>query len=172
MAPRDGNSVTENPPFLSTTGSSASFLHISTTVPTQVESGAVNIAGITTDIDGNIREGNAGYAGTGSAPDIGATEGNYILIDLSAPNITYSLLPNACFTGDRAIAATITDASGVPMSGTLVPRVYYMKGAGPWVSAPGTLTTGTATNGTWSFTISAAAMGGLVIGDVVSYFLL
>ena len=172
VAPRDASSVTENPPFVSTTGSSPNFLFISTTVPTQVESGAINIPGITTDIVGTIRAGNPGYTGTGSTPDIGAVEGNYILSDLSAPNITYTALANACTTGDRTITSNITDASGVPTTGALVPRIYYMKGAGPWVSSAGTLTSGTATNGTWSFTISAAAMGGLSIGDIVSYFII
>jgi subtilisin-like proprotein convertase family protein len=76
--PRDGVSVTENPPFLSTSGSNINFLHINTAVPTQIESGAVNISGITDDYDANIRQGNAGYSGTGLAPDIGACEFNGI----------------------------------------------------------------------------------------------
>ena len=172
VAPRDGNSVTENPPFASTVGSAANYLHISTSVPTQIESGGVNITGITGDIDGIIRAGNPGYLGSGSAPDIGASEGNYLSVDLTAPNIIYTLLPNSCTTGDRTLTASITDASGVPVSGTLVPRIYFKKGAGPWQSTAGTLTSGTATSGTWSFTISSAALGGLAIGDVVSYFVI
>ena len=172
VTPRDVNSVTENPPFVSTAGSSASFLHISTTTPTQIESGAINIAGITTDADGNIRAGNAGYSGTGSAPDIGAEEGNYILTDLSAPAITFTALSGGCSTGDRTFTAAITDATGVPVTGTLVPRVYFKKGSGSWFSAAGSLTSGTSTSGVWTFTISAATMGGLVVGDVVSYFVI
>ena len=45
------------------------------------ESHAVNIATplITTDYEGTIREGNPGYTGTGSAPDIGADEGEFVL---------------------------------------------------------------------------------------------
>lgn len=172
VAPADANSVTENPPFVSITGSSPSFLHISTSVPTQIESGAVNIAGITTDADSTIRQGNPGYTGSGSAPDIGAVEGNYLLTDRTGPSIAYTVLPDGCTTGDRTFTATISDATGVPVSGGLVPRVYYRKGAGPWFSSPGTLVTGSTTSGTWSFTISAATMGGVTVADVISYFVI
>jgi hypothetical protein len=40
----------------STAGSDTSYLHINTAVATQIESGAVNIAGVTADIDGDIRQ--------------------------------------------------------------------------------------------------------------------
>ena len=77
-APADAHSVTENPPFLSTTGSSPDFLHINPNVSTQIESHAANIANFTDDFDSQIREGNPGYLGaSGSAPDIGADEGNF-----------------------------------------------------------------------------------------------
>jgi len=76
---RESASVTENVSFLNTTtGSLANYLHIDPAVPTQVESGAVNIATYTDDYDNDIRQGNAGYSGTGTAPDIGADEGNFI----------------------------------------------------------------------------------------------
>ena len=172
VAPRDISSVTENPPFLSTVGTSASFLHINAAVPTQVESGAVNISGITTDYDNNIRAGNPGYAGAGSAPDIGADEGNFVPTDLAAPGIAYTVLPDACLTGDRTFTANITDESGVPTTGALVPRVYFRKNSGPWFSQAGTLASGTATSGTWSFTISSTAMGGLAVADTISYFVI
>jgi hypothetical protein len=72
---RDALSVTENTAFLNTaTGSAANFLHVDGSVPSLAESGAVNISGITDDYDANIRAGNGGYAGTGTAPDIGADE--------------------------------------------------------------------------------------------------
>ena len=79
VALRDSNSITENPSFLSLFDSSANFLHINAAVPTSIESGGKNIASpvvITDDFDNEIRQGNAGYTGTGTAPDIGADEFN------------------------------------------------------------------------------------------------
>lgn len=73
-APAESASITENPNFLSTTGSSSNFLHINTATPTYLESTGLAIAGITNDFDANIRQGNVGYAGTGTAPDLGADE--------------------------------------------------------------------------------------------------
>ena len=173
VAPRDALSVTENPTFLSTTGSSANFLHIDPTVATQIESGATNIAGITDDYDGITRQGNPGYAGTGSAPDMGADEGNFVLLDILPPSITYALIPAICSAADIPLnGVAISDASGVPVAGALVPRIYYKKNAGAWFSQAGTLATGTGTNGTWNFTIVVADMGGIVAGDVVSYYVI
>jgi hypothetical protein len=77
VAPRDANSFTEDVNFLSTAGFSNNFLHIDAAFATQAESGAVNIASFTDDFDGNIRQGNTGYTGTGAAPDIGADEGEF-----------------------------------------------------------------------------------------------
>lgn len=72
--PADVNSISVLPTYLSTIGSSANFLHIDPSVTTAIESGAANIASYTDDFDGEARQGNPGYAGTGSAPDIGADE--------------------------------------------------------------------------------------------------
>jgi hypothetical protein len=66
VAPRDAASVTEEPPFLSTMGSSTNFLHINTAVPTQIEGGGIPVATITTDYDGDTRNA--------TTPDIGADE--------------------------------------------------------------------------------------------------
>ncbi len=83
VATRDSASVTENPPFLSTTCGNANFLHIDTTVATQLESAGANVAGITDDFDGNIRQGNPGYVGSGTSPDIGGDEFNGIPMDIT-----------------------------------------------------------------------------------------
>lgn len=171
VAPRDANSVTENPTFLSVLGGSPLFLHPDPAVATQIESGASNISGITTDAEATIRAGNPGYTGTGSTPDIGAIEGNYLLYDLSAPVITYTPLTSGCSTSDRSFTVNITDATGVATGG-LAPRVYFKKGSGPWFSNPGFFMSGTINNGVWSFTISSATLGGLVVGDVISYFVI
>jgi hypothetical protein len=79
VVPRDSNSITENPSFLSLIDSSANFLHINAAVPTSIESGGKNVTSpilITDDFDNEIRQGNAGYTGTGTAPDMGADEFN------------------------------------------------------------------------------------------------
>ncbi|MEO5998201.1 MAG: hypothetical protein ABIN89_15755, partial [Chitinophagaceae bacterium] len=72
----DAQSVTEDisAKFLSTSGVSASFLRMNPSKRTQLESGAININGYATDADGDTRQGNAGYSGTGTSPDIGADE--------------------------------------------------------------------------------------------------
>jgi hypothetical protein len=74
MVNRDQLSIDENPNFVSTTATDVTYLHINTTVPTLIESGASNLPLFSTDFDGDIRQGNAGYLGTGFAPDMGADE--------------------------------------------------------------------------------------------------
>ncbi|MBK7909741.1 GEVED domain-containing protein [Candidatus Pollutiaquabacter sp.] len=76
VATRDAASVNWTPVYLSLVGNSANFLHIDPAVATLLESGAVNITtpAITDDYDANIRQGNGGYGGSGTAPDIGADE--------------------------------------------------------------------------------------------------
>lgn len=165
MAPRDNASVTENPPFLSTTGSDPTFLHIDPATATQVESGGVNIAGITTDYDGDTRNV--------TTPDIGADEGTFLSAgDATAPVINYTIIPNTCSTGDRTLSASISDVTGVPTSGALQPRIYFRKNAGTWFSAQGSLFSGTSTSGIWDFVIPAATMGGLTGNDVVQYYVI
>src|SRR4029077_3895382 len=51
VTPSDSASFTENPSFLSTTGSSANFLHINTAIDTLLESGGAAIAGLADDFD-------------------------------------------------------------------------------------------------------------------------
>lgn len=151
---QDANSKSADPVFNSNT-----VLMPKAGSPT-LASGAV--LSVTTDFLGVTR--------SGTAPTIGAYENAG---DGAAPVITYTALPFTCSTTDRTLSGvTITDESGVPTTGSLVPRIYYRKGTGTWYSQPGTRTAGTATNGTWSFTIVAADMGGITAGDQVSYYLI
>jgi hypothetical protein len=172
VAGRDNASATESTPFLSLTGSSPNFLHVNTAIATAAESGGVNIAGITNDFDSDVRQGNVGYIGSGTNPDIGADEFGGIGSDLTAPAITTGTVIGACGTGDRNISGVIiTDATGVPIVGSLVPRIYYKKNAGgSYFSQPGTLSSGNGNNGSWSFTIVAADMGGLTTADSVGFY--
>ncbi len=154
IAPRDSASFSENPPFLSTTGSSANFLHINTTVPTQLESGAAPIAGITDDFDGDTRNA--------STPDVGADEFAGILLDLSPPAISYTPFGNTASTGARMLTATITDASGVPTSGAGLPVLYWRINGGSYNSAVATSLGGNQ----YQFTFGS----GVTTGDMVFYY--
>ena len=64
--PADANSGTENPSFLSLAGANVNFLHIDPSIATNIESGAIPVAGILDDYDANLRNV--------TTPDIGADE--------------------------------------------------------------------------------------------------
>ena len=162
IAPRDSASFSENPTFLSTTGSSANFLHIDPTVATRIESGGANIAGITDDFDGDIRQGNPGYVGTGTAPDVGADEYAGTAPDLTPPAISYTALGNTSSIGARTLTATITDASGVPTSGAGLPVLYWKINAGSYTAATAT----SLGSNQYQFSFGAGA----VLGNTVSYY--
>ncbi|MBK8968297.1 MAG: hypothetical protein IPM36_16850 [Lewinellaceae bacterium] len=179
VAPRETNSVSENLTFLSTSGTSADFLHLDPAVPTQVESGGVNVAGITDDFDGVIRQGNPGYLGTGSAPDMGADEGEFIGVDLSGPSISYDLLPNSICLTPYTLNAEITDATGVNTSGGTKPRLWYKKST----ENNALPATNTAADNGWkyveasnasspfTFTIDYSLLNSPIAnGDVIEYF--
>lgn len=71
-------SFVEDAPFISTNGLNPNFLKINTSIQTRIESGgSVSNLGILTDREGNLRFGAPGYAGTGTATDIGAFENAY-----------------------------------------------------------------------------------------------
>ncbi|MBK9449281.1 MAG: HYR domain-containing protein [Bacteroidetes bacterium] len=173
VSARDNGSVTENPPFLSTTCGNSNFLHIDPSIATQVESGGSPVAGITDDFDGNTRNV--------STPDIGADEGAFLLSDVSGPTISYTLFSNAACLTDRTLApVTITDASLVDITAGTRPRLYYKKagnantfvdntsGTDGWkfVEATG------AGSSPFSFTTNYSLLfgGAPVVGDVIQYF--
>ncbi len=179
VGPRDGLSVTENPTFLSTVGSNPNFLHLNLTAPTQLESGAVNISGITDDYDGNIRQGNVGYSGNGTGPDIGADEGEFIPMDMSGPAISYSSPTNSICTDALTLTATITDATGVNITPGTKPRLWYKKSTEDNV-LPATNTSADsgwkwveASNASnpFSFTFNYSLLTSAVVsGDTIRYF--
>ncbi|MFN6378572.1 MAG: MopE-related protein [Flavobacteriales bacterium] len=170
---QDQNSIVGNPQFLAPNGNATAVdLHISTVAATPIEAAGTNVASVTVDFDNQTRS-------SLSPVDIGADAGNFIAQDVSAPIITYTALAaTSCGLGDVSLnAVTITDVTGLPSSPSLAtsadrPRIYFRKNAGTWFSAPGTLSSGTATNSVWGFTISAAAMGGLNANDVVQYYVI
>ena len=108
----EASSLSFLPNFLSTVAANANFVHIDGTIPTQLESGSINL-NISNDFDGDIRALAAGYAGTGTAPDIGADE--FIGITPAPAILLASAIPattNQCTTVARVITATITTVSG------------------------------------------------------------
>ena len=157
VTPRESSSVTEDVPFVSTTGTAATFLHISPTVPTQVEGNATPISSVTTDFDGDARNA--------TTPDLGADEGTFQSLDVSGPSITFTPLTFTGSTANRTLTVTITDVSGI--STTVLPRLFYRKGtSGTFVSALATSTSGS----TYTFTFDYAAVGGVALGDVIQYY--
>ncbi|MBK9335077.1 MAG: hypothetical protein IPM98_00255 [Lewinellaceae bacterium] len=163
----DYNSITGNPQFINPTGSVATLdLHISASNPTPAEGGGVVVAGVDNDFDGQTRN-------TLSPADIGADAGNFILSDISGPGISYTPLANICGTGNIGLnGVIITDATGIPIAGNLIPRIYYRKPAGAWFSQPGVLVSGTAQNSVWNFTVVVADLGGVAPGEVVEYYVI
>ena len=163
MATRDQNAATENPPFESTVA--PYNLKLKETIATQVESGGQRVTtpiAVTTDFENDIRQGEAGYAGTGTAPDIGADEFNGIPIDINGPSISYTPLGNTSGTGSRVLTAAITDASGVPTSGVGLPMLYWKINDGSYTGVQGVYVSGN----DYTFTFGS----GVSAGNTVSYY--
>ncbi|MBK8955134.1 MAG: T9SS type A sorting domain-containing protein [Saprospiraceae bacterium] len=161
---QDCNSVSGNPQFVNPTGTSSTVdLHISGAA-TPIERAAFPLALVTMDYDMQTR---ASF----TPSDIGADAGNFAVLDMSGPIINVTPLEGICGTADTMVMnVNITDATGVPTMGSLVPRLYYRKNLGAWTSTAGVLTSGTGTNGNWKFTFVMANVGGVVIGDVIDYY--
>ncbi len=108
--------------FITTIGANIDFLRPVAGITTQAESGANNITvpAITDDYAGVIRAGNAGYAGTGTNPDLGAFEFAGIS---PAPVITLnSVTPPAttqCIAAARLVSVNITTTSGTITGATI-----------------------------------------------------
>jgi hypothetical protein len=172
--PRESASFSENPPFVSTVGSSPNFLHIVPASTTLLESHAVNVAGITDDYDTDIRQGNPGYGGTGTAPDVGADEFEGVAQgDVQPPAIVYSLLGSGAPSTSRTFTATIVDATGVATTAGVRPRVYFKKSTDAndetgwkYVEATGS------GDSPFDFTIDYTMLNGgsVSVGDTIQYF--
>ncbi len=131
---RESAAVTESTtPFVSNTDP---HLNSASLQVTQAESGGAIIALITNDYDNDFRGLSPGNVypitptpsnGGGTAPDIGADEGNFKPLDLTAPTITIGtpLVNTTSPTAPTLTNVTITDASGVNTTLGTRPRVYY-----------------------------------------------
>lgn len=164
---RESASVSEVPNFVSTTGSNpiTTFLKYNTGIATQIEQGGGVGTGISTDYAGTTRCPGGGCPGSASTPDMGAWELNGLLLDLSGPAISYTPLGNGCAPStNQTLTATITDASGVPTSGTGLPMLYYKVNMGAYIGVQGVFVSGN----TYTFTFGSAAT---MVGDIVSYYI-
>lgn len=164
----DINSMVNDPQFINATGNaSTTDLHISAFIPTVIESGGTTIASVTDDYDGQLR---ASF----TPEDMGADAGNFVINDIVAPLITIPvLLTNTALTGNRSFNATLTDATGIFLSGTYRPRVYFRKSiSSTYLSTQGVFVSGTAKNSVWNFTINSTLLGGVNPSDSIYYFVI
>jgi trimeric autotransporter adhesin len=144
--------------FISTTPSSSDYLKPVAGIATQAESGAANITtpAITDDYAAVVRQGNAGYAGTGTAPDLGAFE--FEGLPLAPPAVAFnSITPNTqqCAATPRLVSVNVTNTFG---SVTGVVINYSINGA---AQTPVTMTNTGGT--TWEGTIPAPVPGNATI---------
>lgn len=167
--PREYNTISENPPFLSTT--TPVDLHLNPAVATQCESGGVAVLHpvvISDDYDGDPRYPNPGYPVNPGYPptscDMGADEFGGIPNDQTPPFIAYAPFANTAITNDRILTATITDTHGVPTLGTTLPRLCWKTNtSGTWAYVTGIYTSANK----YQFTFG----GGTSLGDTVYYFI-
>lgn len=145
---RDSMAVTENPGFASTTGSAANYLHFSTGTTTAAESNGRNVTSITDDYDGDIRQGNTGYAGSGTQPDIGADEFGGVNPLATINTVTITPAGAQCTSVARTVTANITPGAAAM---TAVVLNYSINGA---AQTPITMTGGNlAAASNWTATI-------------------
>ena len=157
-APGETQSRTELPPFITTDGSNPNFLNIDPLVHTQVADLGVPVSGITNDYANNTR--------SSTTPDIGAWEGTFTQADVATPQLSSTGYANSnCNLSGRTVTMAVTDFTGVA-TGSLNPKMYYRVNLGIYTSAQGTLTSGSATNGVWSFALTYSANP----NDVINYF--
>ncbi len=147
-------------------------LHISTASATPIEGSGTLVPTVTLDFDGQTR--------TGFTPvDIGSDAGNFTALDVSAPAISYTVIPNSICITPVTLSATITDATGVNIANGTKPRLWYKKGTEDNV-LPASNTS--ASNG-WKFVEASNSSspfiftpdynlltGPVVSGDVLNYF--
>jgi trimeric autotransporter adhesin len=168
LSPRELQSVSEFTPFINVT-TTPYDLHLRNNAGTQCEAGGSPVTSpvdLNSDFDGEPRFPNNGYPVNGTyppnAPDIGADELGGMPNDLTAPAIIYTPLGNINNGNARTLMAQITDGTGVPVSGSGLPVLYWKVGSGTFQPAQGVYVSGS----TYSFTFG----GGTSSGDIVSYY--
>ncbi|MBK9401347.1 MAG: right-handed parallel beta-helix repeat-containing protein [Bacteroidetes bacterium] len=141
----DQNSVTDNVPFQTVSGSSADFLKFSLVIASLAESGGANISGITNDFAGVIRQGNIGYGGTGTAPDIGAWELEGPLASCSGfPAASSAITSNSTPCIQQDFTLTLSVAYGLGYSYQW--QYSTVSSTGPWTDVSGATNSSLSTN--------------------------
>jgi len=85
--------------------------------------------------------------------------------------INYTPVVSSCGNGDITLTGVqIQDVTGIVTASPNAPRIYYRKNSGTWFSSAGTMTSGSGTDGFWSFVMSESDMGGLATGNTVEYY--
>ncbi len=162
VSPREANSVSVNPIFLSTAGSSADFLHIDPadlTASPFINGGGAAIATYTTDYDGNTRNA--------STPDIGADEFSmYATVTTGTPATS--------ITSTSATLPGIVNANHESATGTFEYGLTAAYGStSAWTPSPATGTGNTAAgtdlsslvpNSAYHYRINAGTSGGTING--------
>ncbi|MCX6283763.1 MAG: right-handed parallel beta-helix repeat-containing protein [Bacteroidetes bacterium] len=169
FTPRELQSVTERPTFVNI-ATRPFDVHLLNSAASQCESSGTIIStpiAITTDFDGDARYPNTGYPVNPLypplAPDMGADEIGGIPYDVTPPAIVYTPLLNTYNGSPRILTASITDGSGVPLSGSGLPVLYWRINAGSYQASQGTFVSGN----TYSFSFG----GGVPVGTTVYYYI-
>ncbi len=143
------NSISNTLGFFDTV---AGDLHLIAPYTVPFDGLGINIPTILDDFDGQARASNTPI-------DMGADAGNFF----EYPTITYTPLGNNCSTGATSLVANISNANGVPTSGTGLPRLYWRINAGGYQSSVAT----SLGSGNYQFSLGT----GSVVSDVISYYI-
>ncbi len=153
VSPRDGSSVTENPPFLSVVSGTPTYLHIDPTIATQIESGGTPVAIVADDIDGDVRNA--------TTPDIGADEFAGVPLPVVKINsVSVSPSANQCVATPRTITANVT-AGGQDITSVTLYYSFNGGAAVPVVMTGGTTTAGSTSD--FTATIPAATPANAIV---------
>lgn len=163
-----GASGFANPGLLAPNASSSLInMNLSSTNPVEGMGDSTVIAFVTTDINGAARSGL-------TPTDIGALAGNFTLsVDSIAPLIFYTPLVNTVSPLNRTFRAIVYDGGLMPTDSLRSPRVYFRKPAQPtWQNRPGIFVGGGGRTLEYEFTIDHSAIGGILPGDIVQYYVI
>lgn len=168
LAGQELHSGAADPGFINPGGSAATGnLHLSGTSP--AESAGDPVAEVVSDYDSQDRSAL-------TPADIGADAGNFTSVDAFTPTISFKPLPMTATLVNRQLnnVAIADVGTGVPVSGTNVPRIWFRRSAptiSAWASTAGTLVTGTGNSGSWNFIIDYSLLdAGPSVGDTFQYY--